>query len=143
MKEQGGHRLPAPASRWSKLLVAILLVAFAGVFMWSQLPSGAYPTDLSRIGAGRPALVLAVDSNYAGGMRVMEFMNAVRGDYADQIDFLVAPLGEADGQAFGLRHEAGDGSVLLFAADGSQVGAVHLPQSEQELRRVLDAALPR
>jgi len=141
MNEQGGHRAPAPASRWRKLTVTTLLVVLAAAFMWRQLPSGSYPTDLSRIGGGRPAVVLAFDPNYAGGMRVMEFMNAIRGDYADRVDFLVAQLGDADGQAFVQRHEAGDGSVLLFAADGSLVGRSHQPQSEQELRRVLEAAL--
>jgi hypothetical protein len=143
MKKEGEHVSPAPGSRWGKLFITALLLAAAGIFIWSELPGGAYPSDLSRIGAGRPALVLAYDPNYTGGMRVMEFMNAIRGDYAGQIDFLVAHLGDPDGQAFARARGAGDGSVLLFAADGALVGEVHRPQSEDELRRAVDAALPQ
>ena len=129
--------------RWIKPLVTVLALAFAGVFIWSQLPSGAYPTDLSRIGQGRPALVLAYDPNYAGGGRVMEVMNTIRGDYADRMDFFVAHLGDPQGQAFAERHSAADGSVVVFAADGAPVRRIHRPEDEQALRAVLDAVVAR
>lgn len=128
------------ASRWRKRLFTILFIAGVSSFIWSQLPDGGYPTDLSQIGSGRPALVLAHDSNYTGGMAVMDLMNEIRHDYAERVDFLVAHLGMADGQEFARRHGARDGVVLLFSPDGRNVGALHQPQSIDELRRALNQA---
>lgn len=129
-----------PASRWRKRLFTILFIAGISSLIWSQLPGGAYPTDLSKIGNGRPALVLAQDSNYASGMEVMELMNEIRHDYTERVDFLVAHLGMADGQEFARRHGARDGVVLLFSGDGQNVSALHQPQSIDELRRALNQA---
>lgn len=129
-----------PWPRWSRFLITLLVVAGVGSLIWSQLPRGAYPTDLSRIGKGRPALVLAHDANYASGMAVMELMNAIRNDYTERVDFLVAHLGMPDGAAFASRHSARDGTVLLFDADGTRIGTLHQPQSVGELRQALDTA---
>ncbi len=127
-------------TRGGKFLLIALLLAMAAIFVWSRLPGGAYPSDLSRIGAGRPAAVLVYDPNYAGGGRVMEILNKVRGDYAERMDFLIAHLGYPAAEAFARRHAAADGTVLVFAADGSPIAAVHRPQDEEALRRALDAA---
>lgn len=143
MNEKGRQTLPARGSRWMKPLMTTAFLVLVAMFIWSQLPSGAYPTDLSRIGQGRPALVLAYDPNYAGGGRVMEIMNVIRDDYEDRMDFLVAHLGDARGEAFAEAHVVGDGSVLIFTADGSRAATLHRPQTERELRAALDAALLR
>jgi len=73
-------------------------------------------------------------------MAVMELMNGIRGDYAEQVEFLVAHLGMADAQEFASRHAARDGTVLLFAGDGSRVGVLHQPRSTGELHRALAQA---
>jgi hypothetical protein len=139
MQDQTSRRAGA-RPKWQKFLLTLLVLAGVGGFIWSQLPSGSYPTDLSRIGGGRPALVLAQDSNYSGGMAVMELMNEIRGDYAERVEFLVAPLSMADAQAFAGRHAAADGTVLLFAGDGRRVGVLHYPRSAGELRQALSQA---
>lgn len=139
MQDQTSRRAGA-WPRWQKFLLTLLVMAGVGGFIWSQLPSGSYSTDLSRIGGGRPAVVLAQDSNYSGGMAVMELMNEIRGDYAERVEFLVAPLSMADAQAFARRHAAADGTVLLFAADGRRVGVLHYPRSAGELRQALSQA---
>lgn len=126
--------------RWSKWLLTLLVVAAVGSLIWSQLPRGAYPTDLSRVGAGKPALVLAHDANFAAGMAVMELMNVIRDDYAGEVEFLVAHLGMQDGHAFASRHAARDGSVLLFSADGELVDTLHQPQTVDALRQALAQA---
>ena len=125
--------------RWSKLVMAILLAGFL-VFVWSRLPSGAYSTDLSRVGAGRPVLVLAQDSNSTRGVAVMDLMNIIRSDYAERVDFLVANLGLADGQEFARHHAAVDGTVLLFAADGRVASVLQQTKSVGDLRQALDQA---
>ena len=127
-------------TRWRKRLLHLVAWAALGGFIWSQLPGAAYPTDLSRIGAGRPAVVLAHDSNFAGGMAVMELLNTLRSDYDGEVEFLVAHLGMADAREFASHHSASDGTVLLFAADGRRVARLHQPQSSGELRHALDQA---
>lgn len=127
-----------PASRWRNRLLTLLFIAGVSSFLWSQLPDGGYPTDLSQIGNGRPALVLAHDSNYAGGMGVMYLMNEIRDEYAGRVDFLVAHLGLADGQEFARRHGVRDGVVLLFTADGRNVSILHQPKNVEELRGALN-----
>ncbi|MCU0933543.1 MAG: hypothetical protein MUE86_03675 [Thiobacillaceae bacterium] len=131
------------APRWRKPIVVVLLFAIVGALVWSQLPRGAYPTDLSSVGTGRPALVLAFDMNYSGGAAAMELMNVIRSDYAQRVDFLVAHLGLAEGQAFAERYRAGDGTVLLFAGNGDLVDRLHHPRGVEELRQALDAAFSR
>jgi len=142
---------PTPAiplarrSRWPRRLVILLLALAVGALIWSQLPSGSYSTDLTRIGKGLPAVVLTRDDNYVGGMAVMEMMNVVREQHGAQIDFLVAHLGYPDAQRFAVQQGAADGTVLLFAGDGRRVGVLHLPQTVEELRGAIVQAfgLPR
>jgi len=127
-------------ARWRKFLFVVLFLGLVGGFIWSQLPRGTYPTDLSRIGAGRPAVVLAHDANYVGGMEVMELMNVIRGDSAERVEFLVAHLGMQDAREFARLHAASDGTVLLFAGDGRRVSVLHQPRSVGELRHALTQA---
>lgn len=135
--------LPAAARRrprWLAWLLNLAALAAVGAFLWQALPRGAYPTDLTRVGAGRPTLVLAHDTNYVGSAQVMELMNSIRADYAARVDFLVAHLALDEARAFASRHGAADGTALLFAADGRRVGVLHSPQSAEALRRALDQA---
>lgn len=127
--------------RWSKWLIYLSIVGVVAALIWSQLPRGPYPTDLTRIGEGRPALVLAYDINSMGGAAVMGLMDALRGEYADRIEFLVAPIGAPHGHDFAERHGAVNGTVVLFSGDGSHVRTIHLPQTTEELRRALEQVL--
>jgi hypothetical protein len=135
---------PLPAAswppRWLKWPVILLSLVGVGALLWKALPGAGYPTDLSRVGAGRPVLVLAHDGNSVGSAAVMELMNDIRGDYTGRVDFLVAHLALPEAQAFAQRHAARQGSVLLFAADGSRVGVLNMPQSADELRGALAQA---
>lgn len=140
MKIESSTHSDRPSSRWQKRLFAAAFLVGVFSFIWSQLPDGGYPTDLSKIGTGRPSLVLAHDSNYTGGMEVMSLMNEIRHDYAERVDFLIAHLGMDDGQSFARHYGARDGVVLLFSGDGKNVSTLHQPQSIDELRRALNQA---
>jgi hypothetical protein len=137
------NRVQAARPGWRRRLLLTLGVFAAGAFIWSQLPSGSYSTDLSGIGKGRPAVVLTQDPGYVGGAEVMELLNAIRADYEPRVAFKIAHLAYADAQDFARRHGADDGTVLLFAADGSQVGVLHQPRSTEVLRQALDKAVGR
>ncbi len=125
---------------WLKWPVILLSLAAVGTFLWMALPGAGYPTDLSRVGAGRPVLVLAHDTNSVGSAEVMELMNGIRDDYEGRVDFLVAHLALPGAQAFAERYAARQGTVLLFAADGRRVGVLHMPETAEELRRALAQA---
>jgi hypothetical protein len=132
---------PTAWPRWLKVLLSLAFVGAVGALAWSRIPDGAYPTDLSRIGVDRPAAVLAFDANYTGGMEVMEMMNAVRGEFATKIEFLVANQGDDDGRRFAELHAIGDGGVVVFAADGTKRATLARPASQEELRSALSEAL--
>lgn len=137
------HNPTAAASgppRWLKWPLILLSLAAVAAFLWQALPGPGYPTDLSRIGAGRPVLVLTHDHNSVGSAEVMELMNRIRDDYAGRVDFLVAPLALPDARAFAERNAARQGSVLLFAADGRRVGVLHMPERVDDLRSALTQA---
>jgi hypothetical protein len=48
-----------------------------------------------------------------------------------------------DGRAFANRHQASDGTVLLFDAKGQRVAVMQAPQTQDELRRALRVAFGR
>lgn len=126
--------------RLSKALLNALFLVGVAAFVWSQLPKGGYSTELDRIGAGRATVVLAHDANFTGGTAVMDLLTQIRSDYVQQVEFLVAHLGTSEGQEFGRRHGAQDGTVVLFAGDGSPIAMLHHPKSVGELRAALKQA---
>jgi len=130
---------PAPRRAWLRWLLGLTAAAAAALYIWQQLPGAGYPTDLTRVGAGTPTLVLTHDNGFVAGGEVMERMNHLRADYAGRVDFLVANVKVPLGAAFAQRHGVRDGTVLLFSADGRPAGVLHQPDSAQ-LRRALDQA---
>ena len=75
----------AAGNSWLRRLLILLAMVAVGGDIWQQLPGAGYPTDLTRVGAGTPTLVLAHDNSYLGGAAVMELMNDLRGDYAGRV----------------------------------------------------------
>jgi hypothetical protein len=134
------HRTSSP---WRRRLIVTGIIVGAGSLIWSQLPKGGYPTDLSRIGQGQAVLVLAMDGNYLAGASVMNLLNDLRHDFADSVQFLVASLALPDGRAFANQHQASDGTVVLFDATGKRVAVLHGPQTQDELRQALRVAFGR
>jgi hypothetical protein len=132
---------PQGLSRMRKWLVYLAIVGGVLALVWSQLPRSPYSTDLARIGQGQPALVLAYDIQSLGGMEVMAMMDELRGEYAERIAFLVAPLGAPQGQAFGNRFGVANGSVVLFSSRGTAVNTIHLPSNTAELQQALERLL--
>ena len=126
--------------RWVTRLGYLVFFVAMGAFIWSQLPRGAYPTDLSRIGAGQPALVLAYDISSMGGMEAMRLLDSLRDEYGSRVAFLVADLGVPDGQALAQRHSATSGTVMTFAANGNHLHTLNYPMTTAMLRDALDSA---
>lgn len=116
------------------------LLFFSGVFalIYTQLPRAPYSTDLSRIGAGQPAIVLAYDISSTGAMEVMALMDEVRGEYSDKIEFLVADLGTPAGLSFATNHQGVNGTLMFYTEQGDYLKRVHLPPDVATLRAALD-----
>lgn len=132
---RAGQGMPRRATA----LITIAIIIAATALIYTQLPKGALSTDLSRIGQGAPALVVARDINYVAGGEVMDLMVAMRPHYGDRLEFRVAHLGRPEGQDFARRYSARDGTVVLFAADGSRLTSLHAPQTEAEIRGALES----
>lgn len=126
--------------RWGTRLGYLVFFVAMGAFIWSQLPRGAYPTDLSRIGAGQPALVLAYDISSMGGMEAMRLLDSLRDEYSSRVAFLVADLGVPEGQALAQRHSAASGTVMTFASNGDHLRTLHYPMTSAMLREAMDSA---
>ncbi len=124
--------------RWIKWPAIVLGMVLTGLLLWQQLPGAGYSTDLSKVGAGLPTLVLTRDDGYVGGAEVMELMNDIRADYAGRVEFLVAALPRPEAVAFARQHQVRDGTVLLFDAEGRRVATVPFASNTQELRGALD-----
>ena len=125
-------------SPWRKRLFYLVFFTALGALIFGFLPRGAYSTDLTRVGEGRPALVLAYDLNSAGAMEVMKLMDELRDEYADRVEFLVADLGTPQGYQFAQRHRAVNGTVMFYSGEGSHFRTIHLPPNVETLRFSLD-----
>jgi hypothetical protein len=127
--------------RSKKWLIYLIFFAVVGTLIFGLLPRGSYSTDLTRIGGGRPALVLAYDINSMGAMEVMKLMDALRDEYSDRVEFLVADLGTPDGYKFTQRHDGINGTVMFYSGEGSHVRTMHLPPNTETLRLGLEEAI--
>jgi len=126
---------------WGKWLIYIIIFSAVGALIVKQLPSGAYPTDLTRVGQGKPALVLVYDVNTANGMHVMELLKDLRLEYADRVEFLVANLGLPEGRSFAQHYKVGSGSVFMFKRDGELMRTIRKPESTAALQQALDEVI--
>ncbi len=131
----------SPLATWKKWVIYTIALGASAILIWTQLPQGPYPTDLDRIGAGKPAAVLIYDVNTAGGMMTMEHLNPLRTQYSDQMEFLVASQGLPDGREFASRYRVSSGAVVFFTADGTHSSSMRAPQSVEDLHRPLKRAI--
>lgn len=126
---------------WLKWLVTGICLAVVVGILWQLAPRGAFPSDLSLTGQGRPALVMVRDVGIMGGERIMELMEAVHPEYEQRMDFLVVQTGHPDGLAFADEHDAGDGTVVMLDGQGEALATMSRPSSEEALRRFIDSEL--
>lgn len=126
-------------SKQSLITLAVVLVAGAVIF--ALLPKGGYNSDVSQVGQGTPAVVLAFENYAPASMDAMALFDRVRRDYQDSVLFLVADLGTPRGQSFADRHQASSGVVMTFRADGSLAGRGLLESGEAGLRQRLQREL--
>ncbi|MFT6389241.1 MAG: hypothetical protein ACJAUP_002631 [Cellvibrionaceae bacterium] len=97
--------------------------------------------DLSIIGQGKPALVLAYENYSPAGGDALNRLRRVKSDYDSRLDFVVADMGTPQGLAFANRHQLIDGFAIFLKQNGRPLEATNIPANEQELRKHLDLQL--
>ena len=126
-----------------KVAVSVLglLALLAGVFLATGLLKAPMGADLSVVGNGRPALVLAYENFSPVGGDALNRLKEVRPDYEDRLQFVVADLGTPQGRAFAGRFGLADGVAVFLTGAGEPLGAFAVPVSEEALRGQLDRRL--
>ncbi|MCC5888366.1 MAG: hypothetical protein JJT88_18175 [Gammaproteobacteria bacterium] len=122
-------------------LITLAVVLLAGAVIIALLPKGGYNSDVSQVGQGTPAVVLAFENYAPASMDAMALFDRVRRDYQDSVMFLVADLGTPRGRSFADRHQAFSGVVMTFRADGTLAGRGLLESGEAGLRQRLQREL--
>jgi hypothetical protein len=126
---------PAAPGRGGKIkwiVIGLLLLLAAIVVM--NLPKG-YSDDLSRIGKGKPAVVLVRDKSAVQSFELMNSLNGIRDQYAGQVEFLLTDFDTPEGRAFMKANNAARASLVLFDASGKPVNILHAPQTAGTLRQ--------
>ena len=98
-------------------------------------------TDLSVVGQGQPALVLAYENFSPESGAALNQLNRIKGDYQQLMAFAVADLGTPEGKAFARRFNLVDGVAVFLSATGQPLQVSVLSNEEQALRNMLDEKL--
>lgn len=123
-------------------IIAITLVALIAMGYFFTV-SGGKPisADLSVIGQGKPAIVLAYENHSPTGGEALNRLRKIRSDYDSRLDFVVADLGTPQGQQFAGRYGLLDGQAVFLTSDGTPLEVTYIAEKESELRGSLDAKL--
>ena len=123
-------------------VTAVFLVVLAALGYLFIISIGKpISTDLSIIGKGKPALVLAYDNFSPTGGDALNRLRNVRNDYDSRLDFMVADLGTPQGEAFANRYKLADGHAVFIMKDGQPLRVTSIPEDDRELRNRLDSML--
>jgi hypothetical protein len=118
------------------LAVLVVLGYFATTSLVKPISS-----DLSQVGQGKPAIVLAYENFSPTGGEALNRLRKVSSDYESRLLFLVADLGTPAGRTFADRYGLGDGEAVFVNAKGQPQRVTRIPGDEQELRIRLDDKL--
>ncbi|MDJ0738555.1 MAG: hypothetical protein QNJ91_02500 [Gammaproteobacteria bacterium] len=118
-------------------ILVIVALSALGYFVTTGIvkPIGS---DLSVIGQGKPALVLAYENFSPTSGAALDRLRQVRSDYEPRLLFVVADLGAPQGRAFASRFGLSEGQTVFLSPDGQALFITYLPSDEQELRALLD-----
>ena len=92
---------------WFAAVAAVIGVLLASQYFFQPMSS-----DLSAIGQGQPALVLAYENFSPESGAVLNQLNRIRKDYQGVMNFVVADLGTPQGQAFARQHNLSNGAAV-------------------------------
>lgn len=117
--------------------MTIVLLATTLAFVVYKLPKG-YSDDLTQIGNGNNILVYVHDKNSATSLQLLSLLDAVRSEYGDRVEFLLADMGEPSGREFAQQNGVAATDVLLYSPDGKRLEALHGVQNVAALRMAIE-----
>jgi hypothetical protein len=123
-----------------RILFALSILALLMLGGWLLMPK-PISTDLSQVGQGRPAVVLAYENFSPTGGEALARLNNLRGEYEGRMVFALADLGTPQGRAFANRYALHDGLAVILTADGKVHSSGVVPVDPQALRARLDGVL--
>ena len=123
------------------LTIASVVALVALGFFVTTVVVKPISTDLSVIGQGKPAVVLAYENFSPTGGAALDRLRDVRPEYEPYMHFVVADLGTPQGRAFANRFGLDDGQTVFLNPDGQVLLVTRLPSDGQELRTLLDSKL--
>jgi len=103
-----------------------------------NLPRG-FSDDLSRIGKGKPAVVLVRDKNAVQSFDLIEVMNGIRDQYAGQVEFLVTDSNTPEGRAFIADKGGARVTLVVLDANGKTVNVLYPPQTAASVQQAIAA----
>ena len=127
--------------RVAKPLSTLIFVVIVATILWQLLPKAAFSSDLTRVGQGKPALVMLRDIGAVGGERILEQMHAVYPEFESQMIFLVVHTGNPAGVDFGAEHNVTDGQMIFFDAEGRRIARSDRTGNAEALKRFLSQNL--
>lgn len=122
-----------------KWIVGGMLLLFAAVIAMN-LPRG-YSDDLSRIGKGKVAVVLVRDKNAVQSFDLMEVMDAVRGKYDGQVEFLLTDSDTPEGRAFIADKGAARVTLVVLDGNGKTLDVLSPPQTAAGVQQAITVAI--
>ena len=123
-------------------IIATSLVALVALGYLLTMGAGKpISSDLSIIGQGKPALVLAYENFTPSSGDALNRLRQVRSDYDARLDFVAADLGTPQGRAFANRYQLAGGQAIFLKRDGQPLEVTSIPADEQELRSLLESKL--
>lgn len=128
----------------SKIVFAIVgtILALAALgYLLTMSVGKPISSDLSVIGQGKPALVLAYQNYSPPGGEALNRLRKVQDDYEEKIEFVVADLGTQAGSAFARQYDLVDGLAIVLMPNGEPVQVTGIPPEEHKLRDFLNAKL--
>lgn len=125
-------------SPFTKLFVVAFVLGLMALIVW-KLPRG-YSNDLTQIGNGKNIVVQVHDHDLVNSAGLMDNLNKIRNEYKGIIEFVVADLKIAEGQAFAQAHNVEAVTLLFFAPNGTLLGTVQGVPDLNTLRGTLNQA---
>lgn len=122
-------------TKWIVIAGVLLFIGFAFKFL---LPRG-FSDDLSRIGKGKPAVVLVRDNQTVQSHDLIDVMNALRDQYSVKIEFLLTDHNTPKGETFMAENGTTRATLVLMDAQGNKIKILHAPQTEASLAQELDS----
>ena len=127
-----------------KIFTIIAVIAAALVAVGYFLTTGAgkpISSDLSVIGQGKPALVLAYENYSPTDGEALNRLRKVQSDFDSRLEFVVADLGTPEGRAFAERYKVNNAQALFLDQNGQPLQVTGIPADEQALRNQLESKL--